>query len=333
MKVATIEKILNVRPHPNADRMELATVNGWQVCIKKGEYKAGDLCIYVTTDTVLADCPQYEFLRSKKFHIHPIKLRKELSQGIIFPLSLLSEFGVTLDNILVGIDVADLIGAKHYEKPIPSNLQGTVTGMRPSYIRKTDEENFKSNPDALLELIGKPYYITVKVDGSSGTYYINDNEFGVCSRNLGLLRSDTNGYWQIAIKYDIEHHLRTYFGNQNIAIQGECYGPGIQGNKLGATEIDFKMFNLFDINRRAYLNEEDMEKFSVASNIPRVDVIERGVAFNRTLSELIEIANSLKYTNGNLAEGIVIRPQIETYSYVLKGRLSGKVINEKFELE
>jgi hypothetical protein len=47
MKVATIEQIKEVRPHPNADALELATIKGWQVCIKKNEFKAGDLCIYI----------------------------------------------------------------------------------------------------------------------------------------------------------------------------------------------------------------------------------------------------------------------------------------------
>ena len=44
-------------------------------------------------------------------------------------------------------------------------------------------------------------------------------------------------------------------------------------------------------------------------------------------------ANNLVYENGNLAEGIVIRPTVETYSETLKGRLSGKIISEPFELK
>lgn len=91
MKIATIEKIIEVKPHPNADALELAKINGWQVCVKKDEFKAGDLCVYITVDSELEDCPQYEFLRNKNFRIKTIKLRKALSQGIAFPLSLLEE--------------------------------------------------------------------------------------------------------------------------------------------------------------------------------------------------------------------------------------------------
>ena len=79
MKVATIEKILEVKPHPNADALELATIKGWQVCIKKNEFKPGDLCIYVCVDSIFEDKPAYEFLRNKNFRIKTVRLRGQLS--------------------------------------------------------------------------------------------------------------------------------------------------------------------------------------------------------------------------------------------------------------
>lgn len=55
------------------------------------------MCVYLC-DTVLEECPQYEFLRSKNFKIKPIKLRGQLSEGIVFPTSILKEFS---SNIVV----------------------------------------------------------------------------------------------------------------------------------------------------------------------------------------------------------------------------------------
>jgi RNA ligase (TIGR02306 family) len=169
MKIATIEKILEVNVHPNADKLSLAKVNGWQVCIKKDEYKQGDFCVYVTVDSIVNDCAQYEFLRNKHFRIKTMKLRGAISQGIIFPLSIITEFGNDLNSIWngsdVGIEVSNLIGINHYEKPISPQLAGHAKGHRPSWIRKTDEDNIKSNPGILAELHNKPYYITCKVDG------------------------------------------------------------------------------------------------------------------------------------------------------------------------
>lgn len=136
MKVATIEYIKDIQPHPNADKMDIAIVKGWKVCIKKNEYKIGDLCIYVNTDTELKECSQYEFLRNKNFRIKPIKLRGQLSEGIIFPISLLKEFGhdvIVLNENVEGTDVSEFIGAKHYEKPIPTNLAGKIIGHLPVF--------------------------------------------------------------------------------------------------------------------------------------------------------------------------------------------------------
>lgn len=334
MKIATIEKIKLVDVHPNADALSLATVNGWQVCIKKNEFKEGDLCIYVTVDSILEPREQYKFLESKHYRINTIKLRKQISQGICFPLSLLYQFNpdFKLPDDPIGYDVASIIGASHYEKPIPACLSGTVKGGRPSFIKKTDEDNIKSNPEIIKELYGHPYYISIKIDGSSGTFYINNGVFGVCSRNLELKHSEDNAFWKVAIEYDIENKIKSYFKYRNIAIQGEVYGPGIQKNNLGVDKISFSMFNLFDIDNRKYLDYKELCDFSCATSLPMVDVLETGKSFEYELHELVSIANTLKYKNGNLAEGIVIRPLTEMYSNTLNGRLSGKIVSAEFEL-
>jgi RNA ligase (TIGR02306 family) len=334
MKVATLERISEIVPHPNADALELAKINGWQVCVKKNEFKKNELCIYITVDSILDDCPQYEFLRNKQFRIRTIKLRGALSQGIAFPISLLKSFGydiIPVNNPIEGTDVSTFIRCKHYEKPLPANLAGETKGYRPSFIKKTDEDNIKSNPSVLEELKGKPYYISVKVDGSSGTFFLKDDNFGVCSRNLELKYDENNAFWKIAIKYDIENKLRKI--GRNIAVQGEVYGPGIQGNLLGLSEIEFQAFNLFDIDKQEYLGHNELQEFCFNNNIPIVKIIDVGPEFNKSLAELQEMSNNLRYDNGNLAEGIVIRPIQEMYSQVLQGRLSGKVKSEPFELK
>ena len=336
MKVATIEEIAEVCPHPNADALELAKIKGWQVCIKKGEFKKGDLCIYICVDSVLEEKPCYEFLRNKNFRIKTVKLRGQISQGIAFPMSLFKTLGhdtvVFGEPNIIGSNVSDYVYAKHYEKPLPAQLSGQVVGLMPSYLRKTDEDNIKNNPEIIQELTGKPYYITVKVDGSSGTYFYKDGVgFGVCSRNYQLKEDDKNSFWVIAKKYDLENKLKN--SGRNLAIQGEVYGPGIQGNLLGVKDIQFRAFNLFDIDNYKYLDWKELQEFCFYNSIPIVDTIDIGPSFNKTLPELQEFANNLKYDNGNLAEGIVIRPTEESYSETLKGRLSGKIISELFELK
>lgn len=336
VKSATVEKILEVSSHPNADRMSLAKVKGWTVCIKKDEYKAGDLCIYVQTDSILSECPRYEFLRNKDFRIRPMKLRGVLSQGIIFPISMLKDFGVDtliVDENVVGTDVSNHIKASHYERPIPTCLAGKIKGHLPSFLKKTDEENIENVVDIINELTGKPYYITIKVDGSSGSFYIKDGVFGVCSRNLDLKEDEVNGFWQIAKKYDIENKLRTYFPNKNICVQGEVYGPGIQGNKLSATELSVSLFNLWDIDTHTYLGCDCLTDFCDFSKIPMVKIIESGWSFDMSLEKLQKLSDEAVYENGMEVEGIVLRPKISFVSTTMEKPLSVKIMNEKFKLK
>lgn len=53
----TIEKIGTVVNHPNADRLDIATLQGrsFQFIVQKGLYKSGDKVIYFPVDSVLDD--------------------------------------------------------------------------------------------------------------------------------------------------------------------------------------------------------------------------------------------------------------------------------------
>lgn len=330
--LATIQRVKNVRHHPTADALDLVQVLGWQVVTKRDEYKEDELTIYVVIDTVLPEKPEFEFLRNKNFRIKPIRLRQQESAGICFPLSLLPQSA--WDGMYFpkeGDDVTDMLGIKHYEKPIPAGLAGTAVGHIPGYLHITDEDNLRSYPDAIPELWGRPYYITRKDDGSSGTFFIKDDIFNVCSRRIHLKEDAYNGYWHMAKKYDVENALRNAFPNMDIAIQGEVCGPEIQKNKLGLKEMEFHLFNLYDIKQRVYLNYEKLVEFSTKYNIPMVTLVEEGVSFHYDLAGLIKLANEQKYPTGGPAEGIIIRSKESINSVVLKKFWSGKVINENYK--
>lgn len=92
-KLATIREIKDIQPIEGADRIEVATVDGWQVVIKKGEFKVGDKIIYIEIDSIVPEREEFEFLRDRKFRVRTIKLRKQISQGLIMPLSILGNYG------------------------------------------------------------------------------------------------------------------------------------------------------------------------------------------------------------------------------------------------
>src|SRR5438034_8257833 len=164
MKLASIQIITDIREIPGADRIEAATVLGYQTVIKKGEFRPGDLCVWHEPDTVVAERPEYEFLRKQGFRLKVSRFKGQVSQGLALPLTVLPPADYAL-----GDDVTELTGIRKYEKPLSPNLIGVAKGGFPSWIPKTDEPNLRSFPAALEEFTGRECVITQKVDGTSGT--------------------------------------------------------------------------------------------------------------------------------------------------------------------
>lgn len=323
MKLATAVKILDLQPIDGADRIEVASVLGYKVVVQKGLYSVGDSAVFIVPDTTVPRAAWSEFLfkgdkvNDARIRLKTIRLRKQVSQGLLVPNSICQE----------GEDFTDLLGVEKYEKPIPACLAGDAVGYLPGFLRKTDEDNLRSNVGALAELTGKEVYITKKVDGSSGTFFLNGVDFGVCSRKLQIVENDSNTFWKIAKHYNLESGLRA--NGANIAIQGEVYGENIQDNKLGMKGFHLGVFDVWDIDKSAYLGYDDLVKYCQLLGVPMVEVIYKGI-LTQSLAELIELSNVQTYANGKFCEGIVIRPTQTTYSDALGRRLSVKVISENF---
>lgn len=344
MKVASIEKIQDIKVHTNADSLELATVLGWQIVVKKGEFKKDDLIVYINIDSVVDPHPALDFLANKKYMIRPIRLRGEISQGLCLPLRELFKFSdknpeiftseeagkAWIEALTEGTEISNFIGAKHYEKPVPACLAGVVKGSFPSFLVKTDEDNLRNYPVALEEVADKEVYYSLKMDGSSGTFYIKDGVFGVCSRNMELKESEENSFWQVAKKYNLQEKLIST--GKNICIQAEVYGPGIQGNPTGVKAIDIAVFNVFDIDTGSYYGLHDVVEFCKQHELPMVKILYTGPA-NKNIDDLVACARELKYENGKKAEGMVIRTVEPIKSNVLASRRwSGKILNELYEI-
>ena len=88
--LAHVEKIAWVKPIEGADNIELVGVLGWTCIAKIGEFKEGDLCVYIEIDSKVPEKEWSEFLRPKHFKIKTMKLGKfkVISQGIALPLNI-----------------------------------------------------------------------------------------------------------------------------------------------------------------------------------------------------------------------------------------------------
>jgi RNA ligase (TIGR02306 family) len=325
-KLATIQRIKALEPIQHADAIEKATVLGWQLVTKKGEFRVGDWCVYCEIYSLLPDKPEFAFLKPRGMRIRTVRLRGQISQGICFPLSILPA-GVPLEE---GRDVTDALGIQKYEPPMPASLGGAAKGLFPGFIPKTDETRVQVLQELLDKYAGEIGYVTEKLDGSSVTYYLKDDDFGVCSRNLDLLETPGNSLWQVARTLGVEARLRSL--GRNFALQGEIIGEGIQGNKYNLRGQTVYFFNAFDVDAYRYLDYAEFTACLHDLDLPVVPVLDAAFPLTNDINALVERSKLNSTLNPAVwAEGVVIRPLREKQDTL--GRVSFKAINPEFLLK
>ena len=358
-KLSSIRRISDIQPIEGADMIELAIVDGWKVVVaKEVGHRINDMVIYCEIDSFLPIREEFEFLRKSSFkkmgdqegfRLKTIRLRGQVSQGLILPLSILFEgYGYRVSETLlnenvalepnrtvispsdmielvVGNDLTEVLGIVKYEPPIPAELAGKVKGLFPSFIRKTDEERIQNLASEYEEMRKHTYYVTEKLDGSSATFYYNNGEFGVCSRNLELLETEGNTFWKVARELDLENKMREYGVNVNISVQGELIGEGIQGNPYKIKGQTVRFFNLFHIDLQEYDSLSIFQSLMSDLDLETVPVLNTHFHLPDTIDELLLMADGKSELNPNFdREGIVIRS--------LDRKISFKVISNKFLL-
>lgn len=338
-KLASIQKILALDPIQGADLIERATVLGWQLVVKKGEFKVGDYCVYCEIDSILPQRPEFEFLRPRNFRIKTVKLKGQVSQGIAFPLGILQNGNITdpdhpiTQGLVEGLDVTSILGVVKYEPVLHASLSGVAKGDFPGFLKKTDEERIQSSPWLLEYLPDEEMVACEKLDGSSVTFYLHDGEFGVCSRNLDLKFSDENLFWKMAVKYEIEERLRSL--NRSLALQGELVGPGVQKNKYGLIENKVYFFSVYDIAAGSYLPHREAKQIIEGELFlefvfSHVMMPLKGL----TVQDMVKLSEFRSSLNEKVwAEGHVWRPLNREVGIDRYGRFSFKCINPQFLLK
>jgi len=331
-KLASIQVIENIAPIPEADVIRVASVLGWKVVVKEGQFKIGDRCVFVEIDSVFPPQPEFAEFLKRGNRLKTIRLRGQVSQGVCLPLSILPP-----GNYSVGDDVTAILGITKYEPPIPACLAGEVKGEFPAFIPKTDEPRVQVAQDLLNKYCGQKFYCTEKLDGASVTYYCKDGQFGVCSRNLEMRYTENNTLWKLAHYYAIETKLKRL--KFNAAIQGECIGEGVQKNIYKLRGQKFYIFNLFHIDEYRYLNLTEMQEALLAMNhnavvplelVPLISVIE----LSANIDELVQLSSGVSELNKEaLREGLVFRCYEKEIWDPDLGRVSFKAINPEYLLK
>jgi RNA ligase (TIGR02306 family) len=338
-KLASVRKIDDIRPIEGADAIEVAVLGGWKVVVKKGEYTPGDLAVYCEIDcwipTEIASFlskgkePRvYEGIKGEK--LRTVKLRGQISQGLLLPMDVVDNITVT-----VGDDVTSHLGIVKWEPVLPANMAGQVKGLFPSFIRKTDQERCQNLIEEIfVENKDARYEVTMKLDGSSVTGYRLQKDSGVCSRNLELKVNDENKD-NALVKMFQGSMLQAVLDKiaENLAVQGELMGPGIQGNRENFKDTKFFIFDVQFIDDQEYMRPDVRARFMQelldygvdGQTVQHVPVLHMNV----TLADLgiFNVEDLLKFAEGpsinhQVREGVVFKR--------MDGKFSFKAISNKF---
>lgn len=370
--LARVVRIDDVKTHPNADSLDLALVGGWQCVIKRGEYKAGDLAIYIEVDSMVpVENPVFEFLRGRNMvakdgkeysRIKTMKLRKELSQGLIVPIS-----AAGVSNPKDDQDLTDQMGILKYVKPseqaaidggakAKGERKGTSKLGFPNFIPKTDQARVQNIKMAYENAYakGEKFEVTFKLDGSSLTIWHKDGEVGVASRNVGfrledekigfftavknlfkgtgwkrVIKKDSNHFTEMADQLDLGNRLRKL--GLNIALQGELVAPNIQGNFEGVDKPEYYVYDIYNISESRYALPEEREEilsklnFTEGQRVKSVPLYLWNVGVPADMQAVIKMASGDSALNGKYREGLVFKSMSRDFSF--------KVISNEYLLK
>jgi RNA ligase (TIGR02306 family) len=260
-----------------------------------------------------------EFEGVKGERLKTIKLRGQLSQGLLMPLSVVFELPPTTDVDIVGVDVTEVLGVKKWEKPINAQLAGVCRGNFPSLIPKTDQERVQNLKKEIAAAQDDVFEITEKCEGSSMTVYrmVVDGEmtFGVCSRNMDLKETEGNSFWVTARKDDIEAKMKAVDEFWSFAIQGELIGPNIQGNIYKLSQPEFRVFDVYDIQAGEYLPPDARRELIARMGLTHVPVLDDMFVLNDGIDELLALAEGKSRIGDTEREGIVFKQAMGGFSF------------------
>lgn len=313
-QLVTKRKVEALNEIPGADRIEVARVDGWQCVVKKGEFKVGDEGLYFEIDSFLPVLPVFSFLgpnslkkmdEHQGYRIKTMRLKQQLSQGLLLPLNLFPELDFEKDLSLQ-------LNVLKYEKPIPVDPKSQIKGNFPSFIPKTEQERVQ-NLVSKLPFHKETFEVTEKLDGTSMTVYEHEGHFGVCGRNWEFEENPDSHFWKLA---------EAFRGKlTSMAIQGECIGAGVQGNPYKLAGKEFRVFDAYDIKEHRYLTSS--ERFELLASMGLTHLHVPLMRFAESLGEIQELLS--------FAEGVSALAQVPREGLVYKAneRKNGEIFSFK----
>ena len=313
-KMASVQRVLEKKSIVLADLIEAYRVNGWWVVDKKDAYEVGDLVVYCEVDSWIphtlapfltkpGHSPR-EYLGVKGERLRTVKLKGQLSQGLLLPL--------VEDNSEEGQDFSEILGVIKWEDTrYMANMD--ARGNFPDFIPKTDQERVQNLDRTLEKYFGQSFEVTVKRDGSSLTAFVNGEESGVCSRNINLKETEYSAFWAAANSLSLIPKILST--GRNLALQGELMSQKIQGNYEKVQSIEWNCFDIYDIDSRKYLLPKERRELCKQLNIPHIKVVEEDFVLYHNVDQLLEMAEGPGVNPGVKREGLVFKHNKTDFSF------------------
>lgn len=282
--MARVVRVDAINPIEGADAIEVASIGGWKVVVKRGEFQVNQLAVFAEVDSWVPHTLAPFLTKPGQFpkvynnvegqRLRTIKLRGQISQGLLLPVSVIQIDGKWIEGVVVdeGVDVSELLGIQRWEPPAEFRA-ANAKGSFPHFIPKTDCERVQNISRQVQQWAEDEivFQKSEKLDGSSMTLFYKDGEVGCCSRNLELKDDGTSTFWETAKAEKLVEKLIAL--GKNIALQGELLGGQIQGNAYKINGFKFFLYDVFDIDKQEYLHPEVVEQFAESQGISHVPVI------------------------------------------------------------
>lgn len=161
IKAKVVEFTLHPHPDPEVQFLSVAKIVGkeWQCVVKTTDMQDVRYGIYIPIDAELSTThPMFAFLdkkgNKKPFRIKTIRLRQQLSQGLLIP----APKEATLDE-----DWTERLGVTRWEPVVPKHLAGDMIREPGNFQKYTSIENWKNFPNVFSD--GDMVRVTEKLHG------------------------------------------------------------------------------------------------------------------------------------------------------------------------
>lgn len=353
-----VVKIEKIEKHPDADLLEIATVqNDYPVIIKTGQYTVGQLAAYICLDSIVPDTDQFYFLCPKAYEKYeedgeikqrqlgpkytvgsvPEKYRIIKAKRIrnIYSMGMLVDCPEGLNE---GDSIIDAFGLKKWEEEEEDNIpnakksKGINAAKAPEgwSIPHYDIDGLRKYINCLNE--DEKIVLCEKIHGQNSSFCFDGEKLWVKSRNYYKKFDEDDRWWDIAIRYNLEEKLSKY---PNMVFFGEMYG-NVKNFRYDCEIINGQMhtkiafFDVWNVKTQRYLDYDDRVAMIKEAGLPTVPELYRGKWLGK---EMYSYAEGLTTLGGkNLKEGFVLNTIKERFEPKLNSRMQVKLVGEGYNL-